>query len=129
MHNNHIADIDIATITLLAGMPVNKKIVNPKKPKDMAEKVRVTFRPLPEPYYKTDIKTFRQSLLECLKDNRVEVVPWNEATSKDNSGGLLSKIFSGRKVKRNINAVVDVKRQQSPIKKILSRIAEGIYVL
>lgn len=128
MCNSHIADLDVDTITVLSGMPLNKNMVNPKEPKDMAEKVRVTFRPLPEPYYEPDIINFRQSLLKCLKENRVEVVPWDEATSSGASGGLLS-IFNSRRVKRNINAVVDVKRNQSSVKRLLSRIAEGIYGL
>ena len=129
MNNGHIADLDLTTITVLSGMPLNKDIVNPKKPREMAEKVRVTFRPLPDSYYESDIKEFRQSLIRCLKENGVDIVPWDDATSKDNSNGLISRILGTKKVKRNINAVVDVKREQSSIKKILSSIAEGIYGL
>ncbi len=129
MYNGHLADLDMDTITALSGMPLNKDMVNPKRPEDMAEKVRVTFRPLPEPYYQSDIVNFRRSLLERLKKSGVEVVPWDEATSADTSNGMLSRIFSSRKVKRNISAVVDVKREQSSVMKLLSGIAESIYGL
>jgi len=129
MENGHIADLDLATITVLSGMPLNKDIINPKKPREMAEKVRVTFRPLPDSYYESNVKNFRESLISCLRDNGVEVIPWNEATSDETPNGIISRILSTRKVKRNINAVVDVKREQSPLKKVLSQIAEGIYSL
>ena len=127
MENGHIADLDLATITVLSGMPLNKDIINPKKPREMAERVRVTFRPLPDSYYESNVKNFRESLMQCLRDNGVDVVPWIEATSEETPNGLISRILNTRKVKRNINAVVDVKREQSAVKKILSTIAEGIY--
>ncbi|MGI9534604.1 MAG: hypothetical protein ACR2NW_06610, partial [Thermodesulfobacteriota bacterium] len=74
MENGHIADLDLATITVLSGMPLNKDIINPKKPREMAERVRVTFRPLPGSYYESNVKIFRESLMKCLRDNGVDVV-------------------------------------------------------
>jgi len=127
MENGHIADIELTTISVLAGMPVNKDIINPKMPREMAERVKVTFRPLPANYYEGNVKNYRETLIHCLKENGVMVVPWEDATSKEVTNGLISKLLSTRKVKRNINAVIDVKRDHSPVRKIFTQIAEGIY--
>ena len=127
MENGHIADLELTTISVLAGMPVNKDIINPKMPSEMAERVKVTFRPLPANYYEGNVKNYRETLINCLKESGVMVVPWEEATSEEVTNGLISKLLSTRKVKRNINAVIDVKRDHSPIRKIFTQIAEGIY--
>jgi len=127
MENGHIADIELTTISVLAGMPVNKDIINPKMPREMAERVKVTFRPLPANYYEGNVKNYRETLIRCLKENGVMVVPWEDATSEEVTNGLISKLLSTRKVKRNINAVIDVKRNHSPVRKIFTQIAEGIY--
>ena len=57
----------------------------------------------------------------------MEVVPWEEATSEEVTTGIISRLLSTRKVKRNINAVIDVKRDHSPVRKIFTQVAEGIY--
>ena len=108
-------------------MPVNKDIINPKMPREMAERVKVTFRPVPSNYYEGNVKNYRESLINCLKDNGVEVVPWEEATSEEVTTGIISRLLSTRKVKRNINAVIDVKRDHSPVRKVFTQVAEGIY--
>ena len=128
MENGKMADLDISTIIALSGMPLNKDIVNPKKTVEMSKRVRVTFRTLPASYKESDIEIFRESLRECLKANQVGVIPWSEATSEDNSS-LMSRILKSRKVKRNIDAVIDVQKNQSAFKKVLSTIAEWIYKL
>ena len=126
MKNGNIADLDLKSIITLAGMPVNKDIINPKNPDEMASRVKVTFRPLPDNYYESEVKRFRESLINCLRDNGVQVIPWEEASSAEESG-FLSKILKTRKVKRSIHAVVDVKRNSSPTRAVLSRFAEAIY--
>ncbi len=127
MKNGYIADLELSTISILSGMPVNKDIINPKMPREMAERVKVTFRPLPSNYYEGNVKNYRESLINCLKDNGVDVVPWKDATSEEVTNGLISKLLSTRKVKRNINAVIDVKREHSPVRKLFTQVAEGIY--
>ncbi|NIP31264.1 MAG: non-ribosomal peptide synthase [Candidatus Dadabacteria bacterium] len=127
MDSKKLADLDVKTITALAGMPTNKEIINPKNPLEMAKKVRVTFKPLPENYYESEVKRFREDLKSTLIENGVNVVTWDEATSEDNRYGVLSKIFKLRSVRRNIHAVVDVKKKLSPIRWCLSKFAEYIY--
>ena len=129
MNNSGIADLDLKTITILAGMPINKDIINPKNPDDMAARVRVTFRPLPQNYYESEVKKFREALINCLKSNGVQVIQWDEASTVDESYGFISKILGTTKVRRNIHAVIDVKRNNSKFRGLLSRFAEAIYSL
>ena len=60
MENGHIADVELSTIAVLSGMPVNKDIINPKMPREMAERVKVTFRPVPANYYEGNVKNYRE---------------------------------------------------------------------
>ena len=69
MDTKKLADLDVRTITALAGMPINKDIINPKNPHEMAEKVRVTFKPLPEGYFESEVKRFRADLKDTLEAN------------------------------------------------------------
>jgi len=124
----NFADLDVETILNLAGMPVQKALVNPRNPKEMAEKVRVAFRPLPKGYDNKTIIEFRYKLKENLTRNGVQVILWNKATEIE-PNSLISKIFRIRKVKRNTNAVIDVDRPYSKLRKIMSNLAEKIYLL
>ncbi|MEQ9619487.1 MAG: hypothetical protein RIG61_09975 [Deltaproteobacteria bacterium] len=121
-----LADLELETIIALAGMPVQKELVNPRMPAEMAKRVRVTFRPLPANYGNQIVKRFRDKLEEKLRENGVQVIPWDEAAEVP--PGLVSKILRTRKVKSNIHAVVDVKRVYSLMRNILSGVAERIYV-
>lgn len=125
MDNMRFADLKITTIISLTGMPDQKDFVNPREPKEMAKKVRITFRPLPKDYGDHIVVGFREKLEAKLSENGVEIVPWEVAA--DVQDGFLSKLLRMRKVKRSIHAVVDVKREYSIVRKLLSGLAEKIY--
>lgn len=125
MDSGRFADLEINTIITLTGMPDQKEFVNPRDPKEMAKKVRVTFRPLPRNYNNQIVTGFREKLRDKLSEAGVEVVPWEEASEVQD--GLISSIMRMRKVKRNIHAVIDVKRDYSLARKFFSGVAEKIY--
>jgi len=125
MDSQQFADLELKTIISLAGMPVQKDLVNPRKPLEMAKRVRVTFRPLPRNYGNQIVIKFREKLENKLKEHGVQVIPWDEAAELP--AGLISKVLRTRKVKRNIHAVVDVKREYSLTRTFLSGIAERMY--
>ena len=126
MNSGKIADLDLNTIIRISGMPENKDIINPRNPSEMASRVRVTFRPVPDNYGHPEVVQFRDRLMEILRKNGVQVIHWEEASTLD-TDGILSRVIKTRKVKRNIDAVIDVKRTYSITRKVFSRIAEGIY--
>lgn len=125
MDSQQFADLELKTIISLAGMPVQKDLVNPRKPLEMAKRVRVTFRPLPRNYGNQIVIKFREKLENKLKEHGVQVIPWDEAAELPDD--FLSKVLRTRKVKRNIHAVVDVKREYSLTRTFLSGIAERMY--
>ena len=125
MESGRFADLELKTIITLTGMPDQKDFVNPREPKEMARKVRVTFRPLPRNYNNHVVMGFREKLRDKLSEHGVEVVPWEEAA--DVQDGMISKLLRMRKVRRSIHAVVDVKRDYSLGRKLMSGIAERIY--
>ncbi len=125
MDSQQFADLELKTIISLAGMPVQKDLVNPRKPLEMAKKVRVTFRPLPRNYGNQIVIKFRETLKNKLEEHGVNVIPWDEAAEV--SDGWVSKLLKTRKVKRNIHAVVDVKRDYSLTRTFFSGIAERMY--
>lgn len=126
MNSHKLADLELSTIITLAGMPPQKELVNPRMPSEMAKKVRVTFRPLPKDFGNQIIIRFRDKLEQKLRENGVQVIPWDEAAEVP--PGMLSKLLRTRKVKSSIHAVVDVKREYSLTRSILSALAEKIYV-
>lgn len=125
-YDDRIADLNLDTIASLAGMPRIRNMVNPKDPTKMGERVTVTFKPLPRRYADAEIVRYRQRLRNSLLEHGVKVVDWREAVSSGNVG-TFSKLLGIGSVKRNVNAVIDVKKRRSPVRWILSRIAEGIY--
>jgi len=126
MNSHKLADLELSTIITLAGMPPQKELVNPRMPSEMAKKVRVTFRPLPKDFGNQVIIRFREKLEQKLRENGVQLIPWDEAAEVP--PGIISKILRTRKVKSSIHAVVDVKREYSLTRSILSALAEKIYV-
>ena len=127
--NDHkgIADLDLRTITALAGMPKIKNLVNPKDPTEMSERVIVTFKPLPKNYPDTEINAYRERLRNSLLSNGVNVISWDDATTEDASYGAFSKLMGLRSVRRKVNAVIDVKKKLSPLRWLLSKVAENVY--
>jgi hypothetical protein len=126
MDSPQLADLDLETIITLTGMPNQKEIVNPKNPKEMAKRVKVTFRPLPKGYNNESVIQFRKKLEEKLKYYGVQVIPWEEATEIASDSFIL-RILRIRKVKHSIHAVIDVERDPSFVRKIMSSLAEKIY--
>lgn len=126
MRTTDLADLDLKTILSITGIPSKKEIINPRNLKEMSKNVRVTFRPLPKGYDHQVVIDFRDILEEKLKSYGVQILPWNEVTESDKND-FFSKLLRIRKVERNINAVIDVYRPYSLVRKILSRLAERIY--
>ncbi len=122
-----IADLDLQTIAALTGMPKIKNLVNPKNPTEMSERVVVTFKPIPKNYPYTEISAYRERLRNSLLQNGVNVIPWEDATTEDSSYGAFSKLMGLRSVRRKVNAVIDVKKKLSPLRWVLSKVAENIY--
>ena len=125
--NQGIADLGLRTITALAGMPKIKNLVNPKNPAEMSKRVTVTFKPLPKNYPHPEIIAYRERLRNSLLQNGVKVISWEEATATDKSYGIFSRLMGIRYVRRKVNAVIDVKKNLTPIKWFLSKVAENIY--
>jgi hypothetical protein len=126
MNNHKLADLELSTIISLTGMPPQKELVNPRMPSEMAKRVRVTFRPLPKDFGNHVIIRFREKLEQKLREHGVQLIPWDEAAEVP--PGIVSKILRTRKVKSSIHAVVDVKREYSLTRNLLSALAEKIYV-
>ena len=122
-----IADLDLRTIAALSGMPKIKNLVNPKNPTEMSERVIVTFKPLPKNYPNTEINAYRERLRNSLLSNGANVISWEDATTEDASYGMFSKLMGLKSVRRKVNAVIDVKKKLSPIRWLLSKVAENIY--
>ena len=129
--NNHqgIADLGLQTIAALTGMPKIKNLVNPKNPAEMSERVTVTFKPIPKNYPETEISAYRERLRNSLLSNGVNVISWEDATNRDVSYGMFSKLMGLKSVRRKVNAVIDVRKKLSPIRWFLSKVAENIYRL
>lgn len=126
MDNHKLADLELSTIISLTGMPPQKELINPRMPSEMAKRVRITFRPLPKDFGDQIIVRFREKLEQKMRENGVQVVPWDEAAEVP--PGIISRILRTRKVSSSIHAVVDVKREYSLTRKLFSALAEKIYV-
>lgn len=103
-------------------------------PNIMARKLRVTFRPLPHNYQKTEIIAFRQQLRDKLEQCGVQVVPWEDATRKAEYEIelpllKLKRTVESVAVKADINATIDVERPPSALGKVKVCIAENLYQL
>ena len=100
----------------------------------MAQKLAVTFRPLPPRYSNRVIAQFREELKCTLQDNQVIVVPWKQATKKLHYD-ITIPWFNRKKrintlvVKRGIQAVIDVERPPTFLSKVKQFVAEKIYQL
>jgi hypothetical protein len=104
------------------------------EPTAMAKKLKVTFRPLPTGYKKEIIQKFREDLENQLRDNGVEILPWEEATKEFRYEINIpftpwKKGITTRVIKTGISAVVDVERNPNLIGKAKIFIAEILYKL
>ncbi|MEA5565010.1 hypothetical protein [Anabaena sp. UHCC 0399] len=100
--------------------------------KVMAQRLIVTFKPLPAKYKKQEVLKFRQELEKILKNYGVKILPWEEATQEfayDISIPVINqkKTFKLRGVKTAVNAVIDVENPPSLFRKLGILVAENFY--
>ncbi|MDM9385357.1 non-ribosomal peptide synthase [Chlorogloeopsis sp. ULAP01] len=101
-------------------------------PQVMAQKLTVTFRPLPKGYEQIEIIKFREELATKLKDYGVKVLPWEEATTEFNylislPKTSLKKTIKIKNVKAEIDAVIDVENPPFLLRKLGICVAENLY--
>ncbi|WP_414570039.1 hypothetical protein [Nostoc sp. CCY 9925] len=101
-------------------------------PKIMAQKLIVTFKPLPSSYNNQEILKFRQELQEKLKYYGVKILSWEEAIAEFNYDLILpiinkKKNFKFKGVKSEVNAIIDVEIPPSFIRKLGIFAAETVY--
>ncbi|MBC1219224.1 non-ribosomal peptide synthase [Nostoc sp. UCD121] len=101
-------------------------------PKAMAQKLIVTFKPLPDSYNNQEIRKFRQELEVILRNYGVKVLSWNEAIAEFNYDLTLpiinkKKNFKFKGIKSEVNAIIDVEITPSIIRKIGIFAAELLY--
>ncbi|MTJ49129.1 hypothetical protein [Dolichospermum sp. UHCC 0259] len=106
-------------------------IINPQF---MAENLKVTFRPLPDYYHNQVIVRFRQQLIFYLQKHGVKVIPWKEATTELKHTIKIPvinwhKSLKMQSVRADIDAVVDVERPNSWLRKLGIFVAEAWYKL
>jgi hypothetical protein len=104
------------------------------EPKFMAQNLKITFRPLPQGYHQQKIIQFRQELAMILQNYGVQIFSWQEATTDVKYEIKLPLLNIKKKiilkgVKREIDAVIDVERPNSWLRKIGILIAEFLYLL
>ena len=129
-------DLTLQTIGRLIGEVGDK--FNPEckqpiiDPKLMAQRLNVTFRPVPNRYKNEEILRFREELELKLHSYGVKVLPWQQATTEfryEINIPFLNwkKSIKTKVVKSGINAVIDVDRPPSLISQINKFLAEKLY--
>lgn len=103
-------------------------------PHEMAQQLKVTFRPLPNGYDNATVINFRRRLAESLVELGVTVLPWEEATSDYFFTFVMP--LSGRKknvrarlVKGDVNAAFDIERRPSLLRRGVMILAELLYLI
>jgi hypothetical protein len=100
--------------------------------KAMAQKLKVTFRPLPKQYKQESVLRFREELEGKLLEYGVQILSWQQATREYSFDIKIpftkwKKTIKARVVKAGINAVIDVERPRSLRNKAESFAAEKLY--
>jgi hypothetical protein len=103
-------------------------------PEIMAQKLKITFRPLPKGYKEPAIIKFREQLLQKLQDCGVQIEDWESATKEMNYEITipltnLRKTIKTRVVKAHVSAVIDVERKPNLLSKLKICVAENLYNL
>ncbi|MBH8574201.1 non-ribosomal peptide synthase [Nostocaceae cyanobacterium CENA369] len=103
-------------------------------PKLMAQRLSITFRPLPKGYKNTEILKFRAELEQKLQEYGVNVTPWQQATTEfryeiNIPFTNIKKSIKTRVVKTGINAVIDVDRPPTIRSRAETFAAEKLYQL
>ncbi|MBU7586762.1 MAG: non-ribosomal peptide synthase [Nostoc sp. TH1S01] len=103
-------------------------------PRLMAQRLSITFRPLPKKYKNVEIIKFRAKLEQKLQEYGVKVIPWQQATREfryeiNIPFTNIKKSIKTRVVKTGINAVIDVDRPASIRSLAETFAAEKLYQL
>lgn len=101
-------------------------------PTAMAEKVKITFKPLPTGYKNEEIIKFREELSDILQSFGVEIVTWYQATTElwyEINVPIIqwNKKIKIRTVNAEINAIIDVEKNYSLINKLGVCTSEKLY--
>ncbi|MBH8578276.1 non-ribosomal peptide synthase [Nostocaceae cyanobacterium CENA369] len=102
------------------------------EPKVMAQKLKVTFKPLPNGYKEETILQFREKLEAKLRDNEVQILPWEEATKEFHYEITIPfvnwrKNITTRVVKSSVNALFYVEQSPSLLDKLKILVVEIFY--
>lgn len=130
-----INGLSLSTIGgLIGGFNPNQGEYKPPviDPLVMAQKLSVTFRPLPKGYNNSAIAQFRAKLAQKLQDYQVKVIPWEQATTEFQYSFTVpltkwQQKVKTRLVKTGISAVIDVERPPSLKSKTKNWAAETLY--
>ncbi|MBE9050267.1 non-ribosomal peptide synthase [Nostocales cyanobacterium LEGE 11386] len=131
-----IQGLNLQTIGCLIGGFIGQTLVDYKPPiidpKMMAQKLTVTFKPVPTSYKNQEILKFRQELENQLREYGVKIIPWNQATTELRYDIVLpiinrKKSFQFRGIISEINAIIDVEIPPSCTKKVGILAAETWY--
>ena len=134
-HSDNHSDLSLSTIgRLLSGSNTvatkswRSPVIDSGK---MAQKLTVTFRPLPKGYNQEAVLQFRQELQLKLQEYGVKVEPWSEVSKEfcyPIKIPLLGKIdIKTKVVKAKVNAVIDVERPSSFRRIAENFVAEKLY--
>lgn len=101
-------------------------------PAIMAQKLSVTFKPVPNSYTDQAILQFKEELEHQLWEYKVKVIPWEQATTEFQYKIQIpftkwKKKFTTKVVKAGISAVIDVEQPASLAQKIKTFVAEKLY--
>lgn len=99
---------------------------------EMADRLQVTFRPLPKGFRHAGVIRLREAIRRELLACGVAVVPWEDATSEFHQTTVLPVInrrvhYRTRAVRRGINAVIDVEKPESLRKRLGIQLVESVY--
>ena len=128
--------LSLQTMGRLIGGFVDKSTGGCKSPTidpiTMAQKLTVTFRPLPKRYRNEEIVRFREELKIKLQDYGVKVLPWHQATTEFRYEITIpvvgwKKSLKKRVVRSGVDAVIDVERPSSIRSRSEIFAAENLY--
>lgn len=97
-------------------------------PQAMARQLTVTFRPLPKGYNNPEVLLLRAKLEEKLREYGVTIQPWERATTEYQFQlPPLNIPVKTRLVRAAVNAVIDVERPPSLLRKLGMCVSETFY--
>jgi hypothetical protein len=101
-------------------------------PQEMAQQLRVTFRSVSNLEVSQEVLIFRDALAEALKQQGVTVEPWEKATVDFRSTFTVpllgwKRTLTTRVVRKGIDAVIDVERPISALRRVGIFMSEAIY--